>query len=189
MTLKNPADRWGAISAGAPPPRTPPNQPATARPTLDPSPSTREVPETPPKPAPETDRTRAVPEQVTKRFIRTDNRYYFPDQTPAFVDRGTTLATRSENQEIVRAFVAIAQARDWQSIRVRGTLAFRQAAWAEAALAGIEVRGYQPSEVEQARLAVLLEARDKPPRAGAEPSKLKAASPRHPPSPRQRIAH
>ncbi|MGX8291523.1 LPD7 domain-containing protein [Xanthomonas oryzae] len=103
------------------------------------------------------DRTKAVPDAVKQRFIQVDNKFHFPDKTLAFEDHGRKLATRSENQEVVRSVVAIAHARGWERIVVRGTEEFRRGAWLEASLTGIEVSGYKPTKVEKAHLATLLE--------------------------------
>ena len=85
--------------------------------------------------------------------------YHFPDGTRAFTDRGRWLTTPSENTEVIRSLVAIAQARGWSEITVRGTERFRKEAWFAARTAGLEVRGYRPSEFEQAHLVRTL-ARD-----------------------------
>ena len=100
------------------------------------------------KPAPE----RAVPEEVRRRFVQVKNRYYFPDGARAFTDRGTRLTTSSENTEVVRSLIQIAEVRGWSEVTVRGTERFRKEAWFAARLAGLEVRGYQPTEFEQGRL-------------------------------------
>src|ERR1700674_21073 len=100
------------------------------------------------KPAPE----RAVPEEVRRRFVQARNRYYFPDGARAFTDRGTRLTTTSENTEVVRSLIQIAEARGWTEVTVRGTERFRKEAWLAARLAGLDVRGYRPSEFEQGRL-------------------------------------
>jgi hypothetical protein len=94
----------------------------------------------------------AVPEAVRSRFLQVSNRYYFPDGVRAFTDRGDRLTTPSENTEVIRSLVAIAKAREWTEITVRGTERFRKQAWLEASLAGLEVRGFRPSEVEEAHL-------------------------------------
>ena len=103
-----------------------------------------------------TNHSKAIPDLVKARFIQADNKYYFPDKTHAFDDRGTKLATRSENQEVVRSIVAIAQTRGWDRVTVRGTEDFRRVAWLEASLSGIEVSGYKPSKVEKAHLETRL---------------------------------
>ena len=103
------------------------------------------------------DHLKAIPASVKERFIQVDNQYYFPDKTYAFGDRGTKLVTRSENQEVIRSIVAIAKAREWNRVTVRGTEDFRRTAWLQASLSGIEVSGYQPSKVEKAHLEILFD--------------------------------
>jgi hypothetical protein len=107
------------------------------------------------KPAPDASRIRsatAVPEPIARRFIQVKNKYYFPDGARAFTDRGNRLTTPSENTEVVRSLVHIAQARGWHEITVRGTERFRQEAWVQASLVGPKARGYKPSEAEQTRV-------------------------------------
>jgi hypothetical protein len=95
---------------------------------------------------------RSVPEEVQRRFVQIKNRYYFPDGARAFTDRGTRLTTGSENTEVIRSLVQIAEARGWSEITVRGTERFRKEAWAAAQMVGIEVRGYRPTEFERTRV-------------------------------------
>jgi|HubBroStandDraft_1064217.scaffolds.fasta_scaffold48540_2 hypothetical protein len=94
----------------------------------------------------------AIPEAVAKRFVQVRSTFYFPDGARAFTDRGNRLTTPSENTEVVRSLILIAKAREWNEITVGGTERFRREAWFAARLAGLEVRGYQPTEVEQAHL-------------------------------------
>lgn len=98
------------------------------------------------------DRSKAVPASVTKRFVRVDEKFYFPDETLAFLDKGEALNARAEHKEVVSAIVAIAEARGWDKITVKGSEVFRRAVFMEAAQRGIEVKGYKPSEVERAKL-------------------------------------
>lgn len=117
-----------------------------------------------------------VPEDVRKRFIQVKNRYYFPDGARAFTDRGDRLTTPSENTEVVKSLVAIAKAREWNEITVHGTERFRKEAWLTGRMAGLEVRGYQPSELEQAHLVRAL-AREKSAIAGETPHRPADPSP------------
>jgi putative DNA primase/helicase len=87
-----------------------------------------------------------VPEDVRERFVRMGRYYYFPGGNIAFEDKGKKVVTRSENTEVVRSLIEIAQARGWQDITVSGTERFRREAWRQATYAGLIVRGYQPSE-------------------------------------------
>lgn len=126
-------------------------------------------------------RHRHVPEHIRQRFVQVGRHYHFPDGTRAFTDRGARLTTPSENTEVIRSLVTIAQARGWAEITVRGTERFRREAWQAARLAGLEVRGYRPTEFEQSRLArMLARGRETP-----EPS----APNREPPIPAHREWH
>ena len=97
--------------------------------------------------------THAVPEAVRQRFVVVGTRYYFQDGTRAFTDRGTRLTTASENTQVIKSLIQIAEARGWSEITVRGTERFRKEAWFAAQLSGIDVRGYKPTEFERGRLA------------------------------------
>ncbi|MGF6346730.1 LPD7 domain-containing protein [Variovorax sp. W2I14] len=89
-----------------------------------------------------------VPDAIERRYLRVDNRYFFPDRTLAFIDDGARIRVQTENREVLHSVVAIAEARGWRALTVRGTESFRQSMWREAALRGIEVQGYEPTEVE-----------------------------------------
>ena len=99
--------------------------------------------------------SQAVPDHVRHRYIQVGSKYHFPDGEPAFRDRGSRLTTRSENAQVVRDLIAIAEERGWKSVTVSGTDRFRKEAWQQARLAGLSVRGYRASDVEQAQLARL----------------------------------
>lgn len=96
--------------------------------------------------------TDEVPEHIRRQFIQVGRKYYFADGARAFTDRGRSLTTPSENTEVIRSLVTIAQARGWSQISVQGTERFRKEAWFAARLMGLEVRGYRPNEFEQGRL-------------------------------------
>jgi Large polyvalent protein-associated domain 7 len=93
-----------------------------------------------------------VPQSVRDRFVQEGHRFYFPDGAPAFKDLGRRLTTASENTQLVHSLIEIAHSRGWTEVRVSGTERFRREAWQQARLAGLNVRGYRPSEAEQAQL-------------------------------------
>jgi Large polyvalent protein-associated domain 7 len=95
----------------------------------------------------------SVPHEVRVRFVNLGRKYFLPDGELAFQDHGHKLTTASENTEIVRSLIAIARARQWQDITVSGTESFRRSAWHQAITAGLLVRGYTPSALEEALLA------------------------------------
>ncbi|MBS0448547.1 MAG: hypothetical protein JSR59_21710 [Proteobacteria bacterium] len=93
-----------------------------------------------------------VPAWVLERFLEVDNRYYFRDRTLAFTDGGDRLKSETDNPEVVRGLIEIAQLRGWASVKVSGSEAFRRQVWREAELHGIGVKGYAPSDVEREEL-------------------------------------
>src|ERR1700728_3952038 len=127
--------------------------------------------------------THAVPQAVRDRFVAVKNRYYFHDGARAFTDRGTRLTTASENTEVIKSLIQIAEARGWSEITVRGTERFRKEAWFAAHLAGLEVRGYRPSEFEHGRVARTVALQGPVPMEDSVTPGSKAAPAMHPPAP------
>lgn len=103
-----------------------------------------------------------VPDAIERRYLRIDNRYFFPDRTLAFIDDGGRLRVRTENREVLHSVVAIAEARGWRVIELTGTETFRQGMWHEAALRGIEARGYDPTSAEILQVRRALKKRASP---------------------------
>ena len=89
-----------------------------------------------------------VPDAIERRYLHVDDRYFFPDRTLAFIDEGDRIRVRTENREVLHSVVAISEARGWRVIELKGTKSFCQGMWREAALRGIEARGYEPTEAE-----------------------------------------
>lgn len=108
-----------------------------------------------------------VPEAIQRRYLQVDDRYFFPDRTLAFIDDGSRIRVRTENREVMHSVIAIAEARGWRVIELRGTEAFRQGMWREAALRGIEARGYSPTEAE-VRQAERARTRNRPVEASVD---------------------
>src|SRR6266446_4697080 len=90
------------------------------------------------------DRGREIPEDVRRRFTQVGNRFYFPDGTRAFTDRGSRIISASENTEVIKSLITIAQTRGWTDLTVSGTERFRREAWFVAREAGVVVRGGKP---------------------------------------------
>ena len=107
--------------------------------------------------APETGNkpTQRIPREIEDAYLRVGNKFHYTQKPTlqAFEDKGTRLETRSNSARIASDLVKIAGAREWGSIRVKGSDEFRQKVWLEATLQGIAVKGYKPSEVDLAQLA------------------------------------
>jgi conjugative element/phage-associated large polyvalent protein len=93
-----------------------------------------------------------VPDAVMGKFIKVGRQFYFPDGAEAFQDQGKKLTTRSENAVVIQSMVSIAQSRGAIEVQVSGSEFFRREAWFAARVAGLEVKGYKPTELEQERV-------------------------------------
>lgn len=125
----------------------------------------------------EVSRQLRVPDSVQERFIQIGNKFHFPDGAEAFTHDSNRLTTRSENSVVIQSMVAIARENGKGPITVGGTEFFKKEAWFAASLAGLEVRGYQPTDFERERLARSLAARRNPgpPEAAAGPAEARPA--------------
>ncbi|MCK1494383.1 hypothetical protein IVB14_29235 [Bradyrhizobium sp. 180] len=71
----------------------------------------------------------------------------------AFKATDDRLVTRIAAAEVIRDMVSVAQHRQWRALHVRGSVEFRREAWLEASARGMDVKGYQPSELDRQALA------------------------------------
>lgn len=85
------------------------------------------------------------------RWRRQDD-YYEGRSTdrPAFHDQGRRLVSELESAAVIADMMAIAEHRGWRAIEVHGTPEFRREAWLRAQQAGLEAKGYKPSEPDRA---------------------------------------
>lgn len=99
----------------------------------------------------------AIPPSLAKRYLIAENKFYFRDDPNllAFEDKGKRLATEHNDPMVARSMVELAHAKNWGSIKVKGTDEFKREVWLSASFRGIEVEGYQPREIDIARLAEL----------------------------------
>lgn len=121
-----------------------------------------------------------VPQSVRDRFVQDGNRFFFPDGTAAFKDLGRKLTTASENTQVVHSLIQIARSRGWTEVAVTGTERFREEAWRQGRLAGLNVRGFRPTEEQQAQLIRALARNAERPsdRADSISSDLASTAPR-----------
>ena len=100
----------------------------------------------------------AAAESLRHRFLQADNQFYFragsgSADKVAFADHGTSLTTEHEDPTVIHGMLLLAQAKGWTSLRVKGSDTFKAEAWISATMAGIEVQGYEPREIDRVRLA------------------------------------
>lgn len=77
----------------------------------------------------------------------------------AFEDRKTSLHTSRQDEKTINAMLDLAESKNWSSIKLKGTEEFKQKAWLEASLRGIETKGYKPTERDLAELQAKQENR------------------------------
>lgn len=125
-----------------------------------------------------------LPERVDRRYFTTTKFgapfAFYTDarsKAPAFRDHGGRLSTDRNDPAIIRDLIAIARHRDWTIIAVRGQTEFRREVWITARAAGLEVRGYRPTERDLQDLARRAErsrgllSTDREPAPAAPPSR------------------
>ena len=97
-----------------------------------------------------------IPDNLRRRYL-TDTHGgpgigFFVDTTvtiAAFRDHGHRLTATRTQPQVVRDLIAIARHRDWKVVRVQGAPEFRRDIWLSGNLAGLEVRGYRPTQRDQ----------------------------------------
>lgn len=104
---------------------------------------------------------KALQEELDAAFYHVDNKYYRRDNDNklAILEAGSKLRTADSDPYVAVSMVKLAESKGWDSIKVAGTPEFRRAVWMEAALRGIQVRGYKPTEVDLLKLAEKHDAR------------------------------
>jgi putative DNA primase/helicase len=122
-----------------------------------------------------------VPQSVRDRFVQDGHRFYFPDGAQAFRDLGRKLTTASENTMVVRSLIEIAHSRGWTEVTVSGSERFREEAWRQARFEGLAVRGYRPSDAQQAQLVRALARRLPGPTDGISEDPPASSPPPYPP--------
>jgi hypothetical protein len=89
----------------------------------------------------------------------------------AFKALENRLTTRLASAQVIHDMVAVAEHRNWQTIRVHGSMEFRREAWLEASARGMEVKGYEATQLDRQALAHRRTSRD---RANPRPSESRA---------------
>ena len=95
-----------------------------------------------------------IPEYVKNSFRNLDGKYYFKDQKHilAFEDKGKSIVTQHNDDRVAKAFVKMAEAKEWRNIKVTGNETFRREVWLQAQIHNIKVKGFTPKESDIALL-------------------------------------
>ena len=89
----------------------------------------------------------------------TEYRFRGDTSRVAFTESTFRLATDTNSPSVARSMVDVAEARNWQSLRVTGSEDFKRLVWLEAAARGVKTLGYEPNPADLERLKVEREAR------------------------------
>src|ERR1700761_6689117 len=109
------------------------------------------------RPAPQNIETDAVARRHNLYMAeRRSTRIYYTDyQQKSEVMRAAAqrITTRLDDRQTVSAMLDLAQARGWQSVKLRGTDSFKREAWVQAQVRGMRTEGYQPkaTDMQEAR--------------------------------------
>ena len=97
----------------------------------------------------------SVAKEISSRYVRLGDHYYFPDTSDkAFKVTATRTTTRLDTPEVIRDVLRIENDRRANDtpLRIEGSSKFLAEAWKQAQMLGIEVRGYRPSALERAQV-------------------------------------
>ncbi|WP_233860052.1 LPD7 domain-containing protein [Paraburkholderia sp. HD33-4] len=132
-----------------------------------------------------------IPKSVRDQYVAFEGKYLDrKSEAVHFEDKGRSLATASEDREVIQHMVAVAQAKHWSELQLKGSDEFRRQAWIAAELAGVPTRGFRPKAQDRATLASAREAMriaagersttDEPARTNTVESAADAKSPERP---------
>jgi len=112
-----------------------------------------------------------VAEERTKEGLALEARVYADERGEYLAFKATEdrLTTRFASAQVIHDKIAVAEHRNWQAIHLRGSAEFRREAWLEASARGMEVTGYEPTDIDRQALASRREARE---RANRRPPEL-----------------
>nr|WP_227747001.1 LPD7 domain-containing protein [Paraburkholderia franconis] len=100
-----------------------------------------------------------IPKSVSDRYVAFEGKYLDrKSEAVHFEDRGRSLATASEDRDVIAHMVAVAQAKHWGELQLKGSEEFRRQAWIAAELADMPTRGFKPDAQDHAMLQAAREA-------------------------------
>lgn len=91
------------------------------------------------------------------RYRVVDNEYRLRDEQSSlvFVDKGNKISTLNSDIDTARAMVDLAMAKGWTALTLGGSAEFKANAWLYATTKGLDVLGYTPTALDQAKLKEL----------------------------------
>ena len=95
------------------------------------------------------------PDSIAKRYYveeKRGERQYFEDYKKtnlAMRATDTSIMSKREDLNTIRAMLEIVEARGWHSVEIAGSAEFKREAWIEASARGLEGRGFSPSDADR----------------------------------------
>lgn len=104
-----------------------------------------------------------VTEERTKKGAAFEARVYADERGEYLAFKATEdqLTTRLASAQVIHDMITVAEHRNWQAVHLRGSAEFRREAWLEASARGIEVKGFEPTEIDRQALASRRSARER----------------------------
>lgn len=100
-----------------------------------------------------------VPKSVTIQYVAHEGKFLDrKSETVHFEDKGRSLSTAREDRDVIAHMVAVAKAKNWGELQLKGSEEFRRQAWIAAELAGVPTRGFKPGAEDRAVLTAAREA-------------------------------
>lgn len=92
-----------------------------------------------------------IPKAVKALYVAVDGKFVDrKTEQISFEDIGRKLSTKSEDRKVIEHMIAVAEAKNWGTLDLKGTEAFRRQAWIAAEVAGLETTGYKPNAQDRA---------------------------------------
>ena len=97
-----------------------------------------------------------MPRRITQNYAEVAGKFYAKDGNRLmFQDQGDKLATSTTDKATIADMVALAKAKQWESLKLTGSMEFRREVWLQAESQGIKTQGYTPKESDLAALKTL----------------------------------
>jgi hypothetical protein len=136
-------------------PRLAQSAPATPGTVASEAPSPSQTPAKPAQAQAKAPAYTSEPEVISRTYYvedrGTERRYFDDYQKKALAIRAddTTINSKREDLNTIRAMLTMAEARGWSEVKVAGSAEFKREAWIEAAARGITAQGYKAGDLDR----------------------------------------
>ena len=101
-----------------------------------------------------------MPRSITAGYVEHEGKFVSKKTNiVAFEDNGNKLATSTVDKKTIADMVALAHAKQWDSLKLAGSKEFRKEAWLQAESQGIKTVGYTPRAEDMSELEALRQSK------------------------------